>query len=274
MTSHTGGSTSWNWKLMLGLLTLLATGTTYRIRNLPDDTRAHLTGTNRPAPTFTLQDMEGATRTLEEFRGKAVILNFTATWCGPCDSELPIFRKFVQEHPDDPIALVGVDFDEAAPTVARYAREKGVNYPILIDHGGSVAKAFGVVAFPTTCFIDEEGNVRGFYVGAFEGPVGDMSFRQIVNVQLGQILAASRMSRHLCEPAPDTSPLSVQASWALSRLACACGCGARVLDCDCVEPRGGREIREYYGRLREDKDLSIDNAKQIVLWKYKDKYVW
>jgi thiol-disulfide isomerase/thioredoxin len=268
----------WKSKVFILLLAGIAAAATYEVQSLPDFTRAGLLPKNRTAPDFLLRDLEGKTHRLAEFRGKAIILNFMATWCGPCAGELPILVRFAREHENDPITIIGIDYDEAARTVGRFVTERGLTYLVLIDDGGAVAAAYGVNGFPTTYFIDSAGRIRFSSVGSFDGAAGDRSFRQIVDVNLGEFIAAARRERRHCAPprsgAPTTLSREDEMGWELSKVACACGCSAKLQNCDCGENRGGREIREYYARLLRDPDLSKDNARQIVIWKYKDEYVW
>jgi thiol-disulfide isomerase/thioredoxin len=268
----------WKPKLLILVLLGAAAGASYRIQTLPETTEAHLVPNDREAPRFSLRDVSGKLHRLEDFRGKAVILNFMATWCGPCEAEVPILLKFAREHENDPLVIIGIDYDEPALRVARFVRGRGIDYLVLVDEGGRVSDAYGVRGFPTTYFIDGNGLIRSAYVGAFEGIQGDSMFRQLVDNNLGQFIAQGRKERRHCAPPPSTAPNTLgtneNAIWALRRVACACGCSAKVTECDCGERRGGREIREYYAHLRLDPDFSVENAIQIVIWKYKNAYVW
>jgi peroxiredoxin len=268
----------WKPKLLILVLFAVAAAATYRAQSLPDTTEARLLTKDDEAPNFALRDLDGKTHRLSDYRGKAIVLNFMATWCGPCVAELPILVKFAKEHVDDPIVVLGIDYDEPILTVGRFAREHGLAYPVLVDTEATTAAAYGVAAFPTTYFIDRDGRVRATSIGSFDGMQGDEHFRILVERNLGKSIAVARRERKHCTvpgpDAPNTLRDDDQTAWALSRVACACGCAARLLECDCGDKRGGREIREYFARLRQDPDLSVQNARQIVVWKYKDEYVW
>jgi thiol-disulfide isomerase/thioredoxin len=112
------------------------------------------------APDFTLQSLDGKTVRLADFRGKAVLLNFWATWCSPCKIEMPWFVELQKQYGPDGLQVVGVAMDDASPKeIADFAKEMGVNYPVLIGQE-SVGDAYGGVQFlPENFYIDRNGKV-------------------------------------------------------------------------------------------------------------------
>jgi len=114
----------------------------------------------KPAPPFTLQSLDGKMVSLSDFRGKAVLLNFWATWCAPCKIEMPWFVELQKQYAAQGLQIVGVAMDDASPEdIAKFAKDLGVDYPILIGKE-SVGDAYGGVQFlPATFYIDREGNV-------------------------------------------------------------------------------------------------------------------
>jgi len=112
------------------------------------------------APDFTLQSLDGQTVRLADFRGKAVLLNFWATWCSPCKIEMPWFVELQKQYGPDGLQVVGVAMDDASPKeIADFAKEMGVNYPVLIGKE-SVGDAYGGVQFlPENFYIDRNGKV-------------------------------------------------------------------------------------------------------------------
>ena len=112
----------------------------------------------KPAPDFTLQDANGASVRLSDFRGKVVLLNFWATWCGPCTLEIPWFVEFEQQYKSKGLEVVGVSMDEDGWQVIKpYIAEHKVNYRILLGND-SVSQLYGGVdSLPTTFVIDREG---------------------------------------------------------------------------------------------------------------------
>lgn len=115
----------------------------------------------KPAPDFELLDLNGKTVKLSELRGKAVLLNFWATWCSPCKTEMPWFVDLQQRYGSEGLQVVGVAMDDAGKDeIAKFAKEMNVNYTILLGKN-AVAEAYGGVEFlPTTFYIDRQGKVQ------------------------------------------------------------------------------------------------------------------
>ncbi len=118
-----------------------------------------------PAPTFALTSAtDGDTFRLADFRGQPVLLNFWATWCPPCRTEMPEFQRFVEQGGTRAVVL-GVDMQEDPVTVQRFLREYGISYRIALDSDGRVAASYTVAGLPTTVFVDSAGIVRDRVVG-------------------------------------------------------------------------------------------------------------
>ncbi|MCA0352646.1 MAG: TlpA family protein disulfide reductase [Chloroflexi bacterium] len=101
---------------------------------------------------------------LSDFRGKVVVLNFWQTTCVPCRTEMPDFEAIARERQD--VVFIGVNKDENAEVVQRFASEIGVSYVLPLDRDGSISQAFNVNYLPTTYFIDPNGLVQKIHVGA------------------------------------------------------------------------------------------------------------
>jgi len=112
------------------------------------------------APDFDLQTLDGKSLKLSDLRGKAVLLNFWATYCGPCKIEMPWFVELQKEYGPQGFQIIGVAMDDASnEEIAKFAKEMGVNYPILIGKD-SVANSYGGVSvLPTTFFVDRDGKI-------------------------------------------------------------------------------------------------------------------
>ena len=116
----------------------------------------------KPAPDFTLTDLKGNPVKLSDLRGKAVVLNFWATWCPPCKEEIPWFVQMQKQYGPQGLQVVGVSMDDDGDqqAVAKFASENGVNYPVLIGKE-AVARLYGGIEYlPTTFYIDRNGVVR------------------------------------------------------------------------------------------------------------------
>jgi len=115
------------------------------------------------APDFTVTTLSGDPITLSALRGKPVVLNFWATWCGPCRSEIPAFSRFSKAHPEVPV--LGLSVDQGSPTkVKRTVREWGIPYPVAII-SGALQKKYDISTLPTTVIIDANGKVQKIHVG-------------------------------------------------------------------------------------------------------------
>ncbi len=121
-------------------------------------------GVGRLAPDFTLPTLDGQTFRLSEQRGKPVVLNFWATWCGPCRNELPALQK-AATHLGDEVVFVGVDQGEDAAVVRDFAAELGLTFTIPLDSNGEVGVDYKVKGLPTTFFIDRSGKIQNLWMG-------------------------------------------------------------------------------------------------------------
>ena len=117
------------------------------------------------APDFTLTTLDGATVRLSDLRGKAVLINFWASWCGPCRAEMPHIQAAYEKHTNDGLVVLGVDQAESPATVARFVDEFGLTFPIPLDSDGQVSAAYQARALPTSFFVDAEGVIRDTFTG-------------------------------------------------------------------------------------------------------------
>jgi len=120
----------------------------------------------KKAPAFSLKTSQGTTVDLKKLKGKLVLVNFWATWCGPCRAEIPAFIDMYEQYKDKGLEIVGISVDdngwsEVKPFVEKYK----INYPVVLDNG-SVARAYGnISAIPTTFIVDKEGNLVDRHIG-------------------------------------------------------------------------------------------------------------
>jgi peroxiredoxin len=113
-----------------------------------------------PAPDFSLQSLDGKTMRLSDFRGKAVLLNFWATWCGPCKIEMPWFVELQNQYASQGFQIVGVAMDDASKEdISKFAKDMGVNYPILIGKESVGDEYGGVPALPESFLIGRDGKI-------------------------------------------------------------------------------------------------------------------
>jgi len=113
----------------------------------------------KQAPDFALQDLQGRQVKLSDFRGKAVLLNFWATFCGPCKVEMPWLVELQKQYGPQGLEIVGVALDDSGKeTIEKFAKEMGVNYTILQGQD-AVGDAYGAVGLPATYYIDRSGKI-------------------------------------------------------------------------------------------------------------------
>ena len=135
------------------------------------------------AVDFELEDLDGKKRSLSSYRGNVVLLNFWATWCGPCRIEMPSMQRVYDDLKDEGFEIVAVDIREDRKLVKKFVKENGYSFPILLDKSGKVASAYGARSIPTTYIIDREGYVVGRTVGAREWDTEEVKvvFRDILD---------------------------------------------------------------------------------------------
>ncbi len=121
------------------------------------------------APDFTLKTSDGKTVKLSDYRGKKVILNFWASWCGPCRAEIPDMAKFYEANKDKGIVILGVNLTSAERTpgsVPQFLKDYNISYPVLMDETGEVGdRKYGVTAIPTTYILDSNGKITEVITG-------------------------------------------------------------------------------------------------------------
>lgn len=132
------------------------------------------------APDFELDDLNGKPLRLNDLRGKAVILNFWATWCEPCRQEMPLLQKAFAQYAAEGLVIVGVDLGEEPAVVQNYVDQLGVDFPIALDRQEQVSRRYRVFGLPTSFFIDRQGVIDYMLVG----PVSD----KLLQRQLPQTL--------------------------------------------------------------------------------------
>lgn len=117
------------------------------------------------ADDFTLKSNQGKNIRLEELRGEVVMLNFWASWCGPCRQEMPLMNDIYQEYKDLGFTILAVNVDEDSADADRFLTAVPVDFPILYDNQSQVSELYGVDAMPTTVLIDRDGNKRFHHRG-------------------------------------------------------------------------------------------------------------
>jgi peroxiredoxin len=117
------------------------------------------------APDFVLKSASGTNLRLSEYRGNVVMINFWATWCGPCRQEMPLLNDLYSRYGRVGFSLLGVNIDDDSRRAVDMAEELGVSFPVLFDERKEVSKLYQVEAMPVTVLVDREGKVRHVHLG-------------------------------------------------------------------------------------------------------------
>lgn len=146
-----------------------------------------------PAPTFILKDQFGTEHNLEDYRGKTIFLNFWATWCGPCRSEMPevqaLYEKYGNNEGD--LIVLGVATpnqgqEGSIDYISDFLEENGYTFPVVMDNTGLISAMYAISAYPTTFMIDANGNVYGYVSGALTGEIMENIVQQTMDSVCGE----------------------------------------------------------------------------------------
>ena len=122
------------------------------------------------APDFTMLDLEGNEVTLASFFGKPIVLNFWASWCGPCKSEMPEIQKFYEQYGED-VHFILVSVDNSLDEAKTFIEEEGYTFPVYFDSTFMGSYSYGASSIPLTYFIDADGQMIAYYRGAMSADI-------------------------------------------------------------------------------------------------------
>ncbi len=125
------------------------------------------TAVGQVAPDFVLADLDGNPVRLADLRGRPVIVNFWASWCGPCVEEFPLLLEAAERHEDDGLAIVGIVYQDRSEAARSFMERNGATWPATMDPGERVASAYGILAPPETFFIGRDGTIVARQIGQF-----------------------------------------------------------------------------------------------------------
>jgi thiol-disulfide isomerase/thioredoxin len=118
-----------------------------------------------PAPPFQLASMAGKQVSLEQFKGQVVMINFWASWCGPCRQEMPILEKLYGKYKPMGFTMIGVNVEPDSQLAVNWLKDTPVTFPILFDTKSQVSKLYKVAGMPSTVIVDRKGNLRWLHRG-------------------------------------------------------------------------------------------------------------
>jgi peroxiredoxin len=121
--------------------------------------------TGGAAPAFNLSDLAGQSSALSQYKGQVVMVNFWATWCGPCQQEMPLLDQMYKKYKPAGFVLLGVNVDKESPAVRELLARKPVSFPVLLDPTNAVSKAYHLDEMPSSVIIDRKGTIRYLHRG-------------------------------------------------------------------------------------------------------------
>ncbi len=138
--------------------------------------------TSNPAPQFSLMSRAGKTVSLAQYKGQVVMINFWATWCGPCRQEMPLLESIYKQYHKAGFTLLGVNVEPDSGPVESWLKAMPVSFPILFDTKSDVSRLYAVSGMPSTIIVDRKGNVRLIHHGYKPGDENEYqdSIRKLV----------------------------------------------------------------------------------------------
>ncbi len=112
-----------------------------------------------PPPQFTLSDLTGKQVSLSEFQGKLVLINFWASWCGPCLSEMPALQRLYSRLKDEGFVILAIGVDDDAESLRKFTEKYGLTFPVLFDEGSKIKRLYGLTGVPESFFVGRDGRL-------------------------------------------------------------------------------------------------------------------
>ena len=117
------------------------------------------------APNFIMQDLNGRMFELNDLDGEVVLLNFWATWCGPCRVEMPLLEAYFRDYSDQGFVILAIDLGETMEEVQAFVDELGMTFPVLLDNDGRISALYRILGYPSSVFIDSTGVIQAIHIG-------------------------------------------------------------------------------------------------------------
>ena len=133
------------------------------------------------APDFSVADLDGNPLHLAELRDRPVIVNFWASWCGPCVEEFPLLREAAGRHADEGLVVIGIVYRDRSEAARGFMSRNGATWRAAMDPGERVAEAYGILGPPETFFIGRDGRIAGRHLGQFSASSFDAQLAAIID---------------------------------------------------------------------------------------------
>jgi len=138
------------------------------------------TAIGNPAPDFSIADLDGNPIHLADLHGRPVIVNFWASWCGPCVEEFPLLREAAARHADDGLVVIGIVWDDRSEAARDFMARNGATWAAAMDPGQRVSRDYGILGPPETYFIGRDGIIRGRQIGQISAASLDEKLTAII----------------------------------------------------------------------------------------------
>ena len=138
------------------------------------------TAIGNAAPDFAIADLDGNPVRLADFRGRPVVVNFWASWCGPCVEEFPLLRDAASRHADDGLVVIGIVWDDRSEAARDFMARNGATWAAAMDPGERVSRDYGILGPPETYFIGRDGIIRARQIGQISADSLDEKLTAII----------------------------------------------------------------------------------------------
>ena len=227
-----------------------------------------------PAPDLKAKDLNGKELNLEAYKGKVVLLNFWATWCGPCRAEIPSLIR-IQEAYKDRLQIIGMDVDDDEEQLHAFVKDQGINYPVAMTSAPVRLAYGGIAALPTLFVIDQDSKVVQKHVGLFNPALYEIEARALLDMPVparvesfedtGEVFL-KHADRATMLPGVDTSKLTPeQRTAALHKLnadTCDCGCKYTLARCRIYDPACNISKERAAAIVKQAAKLAAKNAPE------------
>ncbi len=231
----------------------------------------------RIPPDFELEFLTGEKFKLSDNVGKKIIiLNFFATWCGPCKEEMPEINRFYENHKGEPFILIGIDADEKLDKVKDFIKDFHVKFPVGIDRDNKIQKIFTVTGFPTTVFIGADGIVHIYEIGPIMN--ADIAFDAFYKTSMDIIKKGTGITKEaylqklkeqkelkplIAEEKRDKEDgdnLTGRPKEIATKMDCPCGCSEKVIECSC---KTAKNIKDALKKRNLTGKTDVDIIKEL-----------